>query len=208
VIAAVGLLVSGSPVDGPLRTILVVTAFVGVGLLVFVYVLGSEGRTHRIGRWLDPIWRFSLRRLGRSHDGDLPSRMVAARTRALETLEGRWLLASWATALTASTRFALLLMSLRFMDVDESQLGWTQVFVVFALVQGLTVLPITAGDAGVSELAYVSLLTAAAGAGSVNAVTAAVVVFRVLTWLIIIPVGFGALAVWRRTLRTASPAPT
>ena len=44
-------------------------------------------------------------------------------------------------------------MCLRFTGVGEADWGWTEIFVVFALVQGLTVFPITAGDAGVSEIA-------------------------------------------------------
>jgi uncharacterized membrane protein YbhN (UPF0104 family) len=90
-------------------------------------------------------------------------------------------------------------MALRFTGVSDEALGWGQVFVVYALVQGLTVLPLTPGDAGTSEVAYIGLLTAAAGSGLVNEITAAVILFRLLTWLIIIPVGIGALAVWRRT---------
>jgi uncharacterized membrane protein YbhN (UPF0104 family) len=53
------------------------------------------------------------------------------------------------------------------------------VFVAYAVVQGLTVLPLTPGDAGVSELVLISLMTASAGNEWVNAVTAGVVVFRV-----------------------------
>ena len=45
-----------------------------------------------------------------------------------------------------------------------------------------------------------SLLTASSGAATINEVTAAVILFRLLTWLLIIPVGFVALAVWRRQL--------
>lgn len=78
---------------------------------------------------------------------------------------------------------------------------WTEIFVVFALVQGLTVFPITAGDAGVSEIAYIGLLTAAAGSEFVNQITAAILVVRVLTWLLIIPVGLGTLGLWKLQIR-------
>ena len=108
--------------------------------------------------------------------------------------------------LTAATKFALLLMTLRFVGVDDDVLPWTQVFVVFALVQGLTVFPITAGDAGVSEIAYIGMLTAAAGEEWVNQITAAVLIFRILTWLLLIPVGLGVLGFWRHQLRRNPPA--
>ena len=95
---------------------------------------------------------------------------------------------------------------LRFTGVDETELPWTQVFVVFALVQGLTVFPITAGDAGVSEIAYIGMLTAAAGEEYVNQITAAILIFRILTWLSIIPVGLGVLGFWSLQLRRRDPS--
>jgi uncharacterized membrane protein YbhN (UPF0104 family) len=77
--------------------------------------------------------------------------------------------------------------------------------VVFALVQGLTVFPITAGDAGVSEIAYIGMLTAAAGSEFVNQISAAVLIFRILTWLLIIPVGLGTLGLWKHQLHKSTP---
>ena len=106
----------------------------------------------------------------------------------------------------AATKFALLLMTLRFIGVDDDVSGWTQVVVVFALVQGLAVFPITAGDAGVSEIASIGPLTAAAGKEWVNQITAAVLIFRILTWLLIVPVGLGVLGFWRHRLRRKPPS--
>ncbi len=201
IIAAFGLLVSDTPVEGTLRTIVAVALLVGIGLAGVAVVLASEERTQRIGRFLDPIWRALLRRLRRPAGDDLGARLVESRARAVHTLRTRWPIALWGTFLTALTRFGLLLLSVRAMGLTDEDISWPQVFVAYALVEGLTVIPITAGNAGVSEVAMVSLLTASAGAGSINEVTAAVILFRLLTWLLIIPVGFGALAVWRRSLR-------
>ncbi len=196
VVAAVGLLVSGSAIDGTMRTVVVIALIVGVSIVVLSFVLGSARRTERTGRLLAPIWGLVLKLLRKSQPPDLPGQMVAARARAVETLRDRWLIATWATVLTAVTKFALLIMALRFVGITESDLPWPQVFVVFALVQGLTVLPLTAGDAGVSEVAYIGLLTAVAGSGFVNQISAGILIFRVLTWLLIIPVGLTTLGVW------------
>lgn len=200
VLAAVGLLVTGAPVEGGLRTGVIIALVVGIVVAAAGIVFGSARRTAWVGRRLDPIWRAVLRLLRKSDADDLGARLVAVREQSLETLQGRWLIAAWGTGLTAAARFALLLMAVRFTGVSEDVLGWSQVFVVYALVQGLTVLPLTAGDAGVSEVALIGLLTAAAGSEWVNEVTAGVIVFRLLTWLVIIPVGLVTLAVWRRTV--------
>jgi uncharacterized membrane protein YbhN (UPF0104 family) len=133
--------------------------------------------------------------------------LIAARAESLNRLRDRWMIGTWATLSTAATRFALLLMAVRFTGTSEEAISWPQVFVVYAVVQGLTVLPITAGDAGVSEVAYIGLLTAAAGSQYVNQITAGVLIFRLLTWVIIIPIGLSTLAVWQRmTARRTSEA--
>jgi uncharacterized membrane protein YbhN (UPF0104 family) len=207
VIAAIGLLVSDAPISGTMRTVVVISLLVGVGIVVVAFVFGSEQRTQQAGRLLAPVWATLLRMLRKPEPPDLAARMVDARSRAVHTLRQRWLIATWATVLTAATKFALLLMSLRFAGVDEAALPWPQVFVVFALVQGLTVIPITAGDAGVSEIAYIGLLTAAAGSEYVNQISAGVLIFRILTWLLIIPVGLAVLGTWSFDDRRRHRAP-
>jgi hypothetical protein len=212
VIAAVGLVISDAPIEGTLRTVVIISLIVGLGVAVLAVVLGSEKRTEQAGRLIAPVWGWVLRLLRKPEPPDLPARMVAARSSAVQTLHDRWLVATWATTLTAATKFALLLMCLRFTGVSDEVLPWTQVFVVFALVQGLTVFPITAGDAGVSEIAYIGMLTAAAGEEWVNQITAAILIFRILTWLLIIPVGLGVLGFWRHQVRrqprsATAPAP-
>jgi putative heme transporter len=208
IIASVGLLVSDAPLGDTMQTVVTICIIVGLGVVVSAFVLGSEKRTAQAGRLLAPVWARVLRLLRKPMPEDLPGRMVEVRARAVQTLRDRWLVATWATVLTSATKFALLLMCLRFTGVSEADLGWTEVFVVFALVQGLTVFPITAGDAGVSEIAYIGLLTAAAGEEYVNQITAAVLVFRVLTWLLIIPVGLGTLGLWKLQLRRREPSVT
>jgi len=201
IIAAVGLVVSDAPLSNTMQTVVTICLVVGLGVIVLAFVLGSEKRTEQAGRLIAPLWTRVLRLLRKPTPEDLPAQMVAARASAVQTLRDRWLIATWGTVLTSATKFALLLMCLRFMGITEGDLKWTEVFVVFALVQGLTVFPITAGDAGVSEIAYIGMLTAAAGSEFVNQITAAILIFRILTWLLIIPVGLGTLGLWKLQLR-------
>lgn len=197
VVAALGLLVTGAPISGTMQTVVAVCLIVGLVIAILAIILGSERRTEWAGRIVAPIWSTVLRMLRKPQPDDLAAQLVDTRAQALGVLRDRWLLASWGTMLTAATKFALLLMALRFTGTSDDALPWPQVFVVFALVQGLTVIPITAGESGVSEIAYIGLLTAAAGEQYVNQITAAVLIFRVLTWLLIIPVGLATLGFWK-----------
>jgi len=206
VIAAVGLLVTGAELGGALKTVVIVVLAIGGGAFVLALILGSRRATERFGRLLDPVWRALLRLMRKPDREDLGTRLLASRESALARLKDRWLLAAWGTLLTAGTKFALLLMAIRFTGVPDDVLPWTQVFVAYALVSGLTVVPITAGDAGVSDVAFIAMLTASAGDEHVNTITAGVILYRVITWLLVIPVGLGALGVWQRGVRREAAA--
>jgi len=99
------------------------------------------------------------------------------------------------------TRLLLLVMALRFVGVPREDLSVSQIFATYAIVELLTVVPITAGGAGVVELGYIGLLTGYAGSAYVNQVTAGVMLFRLATWIAIIPIGWITVALWRLSVR-------
>jgi uncharacterized membrane protein YbhN (UPF0104 family) len=59
-----------------------------------------------------------------------------------------------------------------------------------AVVGIVALVPITPGAVGVSEVAYIGLLSAVAGEGASEPITAAVMLFRVAQWLGPIPIGW------------------
>ena len=116
VIAAVGLLVSDTPVEGPLRTIVAVAALVGLGLAAVAAVLASE-RAHAADRaphrpdlaapccagCAGPLATTSAHGSSRAGHGPVHTLRDPARRSRL-----------WGTFLTALTRFGLLLLAVRF----------------------------------------------------------------------------------------------
>jgi putative heme transporter len=77
------------------------------------------------------------------------------------------------------------------------------VFAAFALVQLLTSIPITPAGLGVAEAAYITLLTAASRATLTGQIAAAAIIYRILSWLIVIPIGALAWAWWATRTPTA-----
>lgn len=211
VVAAVGLAVSGAPLDGALQTIVRIALVVGVGLVAIAVIFRSERRTAWFARLADRLWATGMRWLRRPPADPLEPRLVAARNQAIAVLRERGIVATIATAATSIARFGLFLACLRATGVTDEAAGWTAIFVAYSIVLGLTVVPITAGDAGVSEIAFISFVTAATGTEYVNEVTAGVLLFRLLTWLLIIPIGLLALGGWRlhhrATQRSAITSP-
>lgn len=81
------------------------------------------------------------------------------------------------------------------MSADE--VGWAQLLAVFAFARLLTAIPITPGGLGVIELALITSLNAAGG--DHEQVVGAVLIFRVLTYVLPIPFGLTTYAFWRRS---------
>jgi uncharacterized membrane protein YbhN (UPF0104 family) len=201
-IAGIGVAVAGIPLDGVMNTIITAAIVLAVFLLAAGIVLGSEKRTADAGRWLDKIWRPTMKLLRRRPpDRPLADRLVIPRTEAAALLRGTWHKSLASITFVTFVRVALLVMSLRFVGVPESALSWVAIFCVWAIVRGLNVIPLMPGGVGISEVAYIGMLTAISGQQWVNEVTAGVLVYRLLTWLLMIPAGGVAMALWQVGLR-------
>ena len=179
------IIATGVQVDGFLTVIVVATLVLAVVITLAAVTLGSESRTRRVADRLDTVWQWGLRVLRRPpSDEGLGDVVTRQRARSFDYLADKWLGTTGATALAAGTKCALLIMALRFVGIPEDALGWSAIFAVFALVAGLTVIPITPGSAGVAELALVGMLAPIAGNEYVNEVAAGVLLYRLMTWLL------------------------
>ncbi len=75
---------------------------------------------------------------------------------------------------------------------------------VYEYIESVTIIPITPGSAGVSEIALVGMLTPIAGTEYVNEIAAGVLLYRLLTWILLIPAGLTVLGAWRLQQRRQS----
>ncbi len=185
---------------GFMNVVVGATLGLAVAIVGIVFILGSESRVRRVASWLEPLWARGHRLLRKgTPDRSLAEVVVDQRTLSLDHLQDKWLKTTAATVLTIAMKSSLLVMALRFVGIPESDLTWSAIFAVFALVAGLTVVPITPGSAGVAEFGYVGMLTPLAGDEFVNEVAAGVLLFRLLTWILLIPTGLACLGVWKFT---------
>jgi putative heme transporter len=129
---------------------------------------------------------------------------VRFRARTLELLEHGWVPITAATLVSHLSLYAVLLACLRAVGVSDAEVSWAQVLAVFAFMRLLTIVPFTPGSAGVVELALIAPLVAAGG--DREQVTAAVLVYRALTWGLQIPIGVACYLWWRRSQRRTQPA--
>jgi uncharacterized membrane protein YbhN (UPF0104 family) len=67
-----------------------------------------------------------------------------------------------------------------------------------AVVWLVTLVPVTPGAVGVTEVAYIGVLSSVADAGITEQLTAAVMLYRIAQWLAPIPIGWVLMLVMRR----------
>ena len=102
----------------------------------------------------------------------------------------------------------VLLACLRGVGLSQAQVPWQTSLAAFAFVRLLTVLPLTPGGLGITELGLIATLAAGAGHRDGAQVTAAVLLYRAVTYLPPIPLGAIACLTWRHApaLIHAKPA--
>jgi putative heme transporter len=196
-IVALGLLVAGGDAAGELAPAAVVglVLFV-VALAGFAFGLSGERRAARLGRAMAggvAAVRRLIRRPGRP---DWERGVVAFRAQAITLLRGRWHWLTLTTLLSHLSLFLVLLLALRHVGVSGSEVSWVEALAAFALVRLLSAFPVTPGGLGVVELGLAAALVLAGGEEA--PVVAAVLVFRVLTFLLPIPIGALTWWLWRR----------
>jgi uncharacterized protein (TIRG00374 family) len=163
----------------------------GLGLL-----MRSESFAVRAGRVLQVVLVAACRVARRPASFDVPGSLLGFRDRAGALIAARGWRITVATAASNLTLWLVLLACLRGIGLSQAQVPWQTSLAAFAFVRLLTVLPITPGGLGITELGLIATL---AGAGHHDAVqvTAAVLLYRAVTYLPPIPLGVIACLTWQ-----------
>jgi uncharacterized membrane protein YbhN (UPF0104 family) len=190
-------------VTGHTYPALVGAAVIGIGVLVGAVVLltllfRSEAMARRVGELVGRVVGSVKKLFGKPAPVGMGDKAVKFRRETIILVERRWLRLTWTTVLSHVALFFVLLLSLRHMGVSEQELPAVDVFAVFAFSRLLSAIPVTPGGVGVIDLGYIGgLTTLAADSGEKAAIVAAVLIFRVLTYGIQIPIGGFTYLIWR-----------
>jgi uncharacterized protein (TIRG00374 family) len=180
-------------------------ALVAALILLWLALRSREGAA-RVGRGLQRAASAVLRLVRRPPATGWDDAMMKFRGRTVVLLRARWYWLTLATLVSHLSLFLVLLLCLRFTGVSAAEVGWVDAFAVFAFARLATAIPFTPGGVGVVELAMIAGLAAAGGARA--EVTAAVLIFRVLTYVLPIPLGLGTYVFWRRNRSWRRPQNT
>jgi len=180
----------------------VVAGLVGIAglvgaIVVFALLLRSEELARRFGLWAGRVATRLLRLARRPPVHGWEVATVRFRARTLELLEHGWVPITAAMLVSHLSLYLVLLVSLRHVGVSDAEVSWVQVLAFFAFARLLTAVPFTPAGLGLVEATLIGGMTAVGG--DREQVTAAVLVFRALTWFLPILVGVGCYLWWRRT---------
>jgi putative heme transporter len=197
---------------------LVAPTVVGVVVLVialglFAVVLAEKSWARALGGGAGKIASLVRKPFGKPavHWGQAGAKL---RHQTISLIGDRW---SQLTIFSFMSHFGLylvLLLALRNVGISEKEINWAQVLGVFAFVRLISLVPITPGGVGLVELGYIGALYVA---GKPHAdvpldmlkaqITAAVLVFRTLTFVLQIPMGVVTYVIWRQKKSWRKPVP-
>lgn len=166
-----------------------------IALVLFSLVLWKKEFARRIGDTLGRIVSTLRKPFRRAPLEGWGEAAVDFRKRTIALVVRRWPALTATTILSHLALWFVLLLSLRHVGVSEQEVSAVATLAVFAFGRLITALPITPGGLGVVELGYIGGLVAAGGDRA--HVVAAVLLFRVLTYVVQIPLGGLTYLAWR-----------
>jgi putative heme transporter len=196
IVAVALLVIAGGSGEG-----MIAGAGIGVAIVIavvglFISALRNDSGARRAGRIVTALSTPVLKLFRRPPLEDLETWFVDFRRRTVHLVRRRWVWVTLTTIVSHGTLFLVLLLTMRHVGISPDDVSWQETLAAFAFVRLISVVPITPGGLGVVELGLTAALIAAGGAEA--EVVAAVLIFRVLTFVLPIPLGLIAYLYWRK----------
>lgn len=196
VIALALLVVTGHAYPALVGAAAVGIAVLAVAVVLLALVFRSKAMARRVGEFVGRVISAVLKPFRKGPIVGLGDRAVKFRKETIVLVSRRWIRLTWTTVLSHIALFLVLLLALRDMGVSEQDVPTVEVFAVFAFSRLLSSVPVTPGGVGVIDLGYIGGLSAFYP-DEKAAIVAGVLIFRVLTYGIQIPIGAFTYFIWR-----------
>jgi putative heme transporter len=174
-------------------------------LALFAVILSSDDFSQRAG---DAAGRLSLRirrRLSHRPTDGWGHATAKFRGRVIAVVSRSWVQLTVSALAAYVSLYLVLLVTLRAVGVANDEVDWIDVLAVLAVVRVVTMIPLSPGGIGIVELGLIAGLTSAGGNRA--EVVAAVLVYRLLTYVLPIVLGFVTYIYWLRKTSWLGSAP-
>jgi putative heme transporter len=214
-VVALGLLaIQGKGSSGLIVASLVGLAFLAGAVAIAFTMRWRTRLAGRLGSLLGSVASLLRKLIGKPPVGDWAEAAVRFRGEGTRLIADRWLALTLSTVASHLGLYLVLVLAVRDVGISAREVTWAQVLGVFAFVRLLSALPITPGGLGIVDLGYIGgLVLAGRHQTEVSVavfqaqVTAAVLVFRALTYGLQLPHGAFAYFIWqhRKSWRKEPP---
>ena len=188
-------------IDGGLVLIAIIALVVLiVTLVVIIGVVRSERFTQSLGNRVQQFVNWVLRLFKKDPTETIAERVVGFRDAAIGLVDKVWFRAGLASAVGKLWTFLILLLALRFVGIPEEVISTRDAFIVWAIVLLIGSIPLTPGGIGFVELGFIFFFTQVAGKEYADTIGAAVALYRLVQWAMPIPIGWGVVFWWRRSV--------
>ena len=185
---------------------LALVTLIAIALVLLVRILRSAGFAARLGAWCDAMATRIRRRVRRIPDPGLTEGLPAFRTAMVGLLRLCWGRLTATMVLSQLTVVLVLGVCVRMLGLDEATISWAVILVAWGLVTFASLLIPTPGGLGVAEVVLVGVLGYGLPASDQPAVLAAVLLYRIATFLVPIPIGLVTYLYWRSSTAWRRPA--
>jgi putative heme transporter len=197
-VISVALLVLTGHVTGVYVTAAIVGLIVlAIAVALLAAVFASERLARRVGNGLGRVASAVKKLFRKPPVTDGGERAAKFRHDTIGLVRLRWLRLTLFTILSQLALFFVLLLALRHMGVSESDVSTAEAFAVYSFSRLLSAVPITPGGVGVIDLGYIGGLVNFDSTEKAQ-IVAAVLLFRLLTYGIQIPLGAFTYVIWQR----------
>ena len=178
---------------------------VAVAIVLLTLILRRESFAARLGAWCDRVIGRVRRRLRRIPDPGLTEGLPLFRTQMVRLLRLCW--GRLTTTMLVSQLMVVLVLGVcvRMQGLDQSTISWAVILVAWGLVTFASLLIPTPGGLGVAEVVLVAVLGHGLPQSDEAAVLAAVLLYRIATFLVPIPIGLVTYLYWRKSTAWREP---
>ncbi len=181
-------------------TVLVVLAFV-----LLTLILRSARFASRLGARCDRLVGRLRRRVARIPDPGLTEGLPLFRTQMVRLLRLCWGRLTVTMLVSQLTVVLVLGLCVRMQGLDRATISWAVILVAWGLVTFASLLIPTPGGLGVAEVVLVGVLGHGLPESDQAAVLAAVLLYRIATFLVPIPIGLVTYLYWRMSTTWRRP---
>jgi uncharacterized membrane protein YbhN (UPF0104 family) len=185
--------------DGVEWVALGLLVLVAIAIVLLARILRSATFAAKLGAWCDGVATRLRRRISRTPDPGLAEGLPLFRTQMVGLLRLCW--GRLTATMLASQLMVVLVLGLcvRMQGLDQSTISWAVILVAWGLVTFASLLIPTPGGLGVAEVVLVGVLGHGLRESDQAAVLAAVLLYRLATFLVPIPIGLVTYLYWRRS---------